>query len=168
MHSISAHTSSRVSVMRMRISLRAIILAMLAAPAILADGRQLIWTGWDIPTPAEFRTNVAAFDKLKLFDGSAIDPTRQLTNGTFVRAHEVFTNSHWAWSEFAQAVIDLKTAKPVQCTNNFLLLGANPGNVDWFDDADWVEVTDHWRMLARVAKQGGLAGLLFDPEPYRK
>src|SRR6185295_6977803 len=90
-----------------------LILSILAAPAIFADGRQLIWTGWDIPTPAEFRTNVAAFDKLKLFDGSAIAPTRQLTNGNIERLSEAFMNSHWAWSEFEQAVNDLKNAKPV-------------------------------------------------------
>jgi hypothetical protein len=145
-----------------------LIVSMLAVQAIRGDGRQLIWTGWDVPTPAEFRTNVAGFDKLKLFDGSSIVPTRQLTNGTFARVSECFTNSHWVWSEFEQVVNDLKSARPLKCTNNFLMLSANPGSVDWFDDAGWAEVTDHWRLLARVARQGGLAGLLFDPEPYRK
>jgi hypothetical protein len=168
MHSIFGRIWNRVLVMQTMGCWGVLILSMLAASAALADGRQLIWTGWDIPTPAEFRTNVAAFDKLKLFDGSAIVPTRQLTNGTVERLSEAFTNSHWSWNEFEQAVNDLKSAHAVACTNNFLLLSANPGNVDWFDDAGWVEVTDHWRLLARVARQGGLSGLLFDPEPYRK
>ncbi len=46
------------------------------------------------------------------------------------------------------------------------MLYANPGDVDWFDDAGWGEVVNHWRVLARLAKQGGLRGLLFDAEPY--
>ena len=168
MYSIFGPTRNRILNMRRTGYWGILILLAVGAPSIRADGRQLIWTGWDIPTPAEFRTNVAEFEKPKLFDGSAIIPTRQLTNGTIERISEGFTNSHWAWSEFAQAVNDLKSAKPLQCTNNFLLLSANPGNVDWFDDAGWAQVTDHWHLLARVAKEGGLAGLLFDPEPYRK
>jgi hypothetical protein len=40
--------------------------------------------------------------------------------------------------------------------------------VDWFDDAGWAEVVDHWRLLARVASKGGLSGFCFDAEPYRK
>src|SRR3954470_475368 len=121
MHSIFALTWRRVSVMRRLGFWGVLIISIVAAPAILADGRQLIWTGWDIPTPAEFRTNVAAFEKPKLFAGSAITPTRQLTNGVTERLYDAFTNSHWAWSEFAHAVSDLRSAKPVKCTNNFLM-----------------------------------------------
>ena len=38
--------------------------------------------------------------------------------------------------------------------------------MDWFDDAGWKEIQEHCRLLARLAHQGGLKGLLFDPEPY--
>ena len=47
------------------------------------------------------------------------------------------------------------------------MLYANPGDVDWFDDAGWREVVNHWRLLARLTKQGGLRGLLYDAEPYQ-
>jgi hypothetical protein len=135
---------------------------------IFADDRQLIWTGWDIPTPAQFRSDVGEFEKAKVFDGSGIVATRQRPEGKVESVSYAFNTNHWAWSEFEQAVADLQAAKPVRCTNNFLLIGANPGNVDWFDDAGWAELTDHWRLLARVAKKGGLSGLMFDPEPYTK
>jgi hypothetical protein len=42
---------------------------------------------------------------------------------------------------------------------------SNPGNVDWFDPA-WENIIHNARCLARVAKQGGCIGLLFDPEQY--
>ena len=75
-------------------------------------------------------------------------------------------SDHWHGVEFADCVRDLQAAQPKQATNNFLMVYANPGDVDWFDDAGWREVVDHWRLLARVAKQGGLRGLLYDAEPY--
>ncbi len=72
----------------------------------------------------------------------------------------------WQWSEFAQALADLREAQPTRATENFLLLYANPGNVDWFDDAGWNAVADHWRLLARLAREGNMRGILFDAEPY--
>ena len=60
----------------------------------------------------------------------------------------------------------MRAAKTTTCRETFLTLYANPGDVDWFDDAGWPEVVDHWRLLARLAKQGGLRGLLYDAEPY--
>jgi hypothetical protein len=39
-------------------------------------------------------------------------------------------------------------------TDNFLIFGANPGYVDWFDDAGWREIREHCRLLARLAHEG--------------
>jgi hypothetical protein len=145
-----------------------IALLFVAVQSICASERQLIYTGWDNPTPATFRTDVADFEKLKSFDGAVIIATRKPANQNVERASDAFNKTHWDWSEFEPAAADLEAAKPTLCTNNFLSLTANPGNVDWFDDAGWAEVTDHWRILARVARKGGLSGIFFDPEPYRQ
>jgi len=152
--------------MRLRIFYRGLFVLLFGACAVLGDDRQLIWVGWDMPTPARFEADVADFEKLKIFDGSGIYPTRKLQNGTIAHASDVSTNEHWAWSEFEQALADLQKAKPTLCTNNFLSITANPGSVDWFDDQGWNEIVDHWRLLARLAQKSGLSGLLFDPEPY--
>jgi hypothetical protein len=69
-----------------------------------------------------------------------------------------FNREHWS-------EVDLQAATPVTATNNFLLLNANPGDVDWFEDAGWVEITEHWRLRAWLAKHGGLKGIVFDIEP---
>src|SRR3954467_15905395 len=168
MRSILAKACATLPFMKPRMFRGGLLVLFFCAHTIFGDDRQLIWVGWDMPRPATFATDVADFEKLKLFDGSGIYPTRKLENGTIQDAWQASTNAHWAWSEFEQAVADLKKAKPVQCTNNFLYIGANPGNVDWFDDKGWEEVTDHWRLLARVAQKGKLSGLLFDPEPYQR
>ncbi|HUS10969.1 MAG TPA: hypothetical protein VMZ30_10920 [Pyrinomonadaceae bacterium] len=148
--------------------LKWVFVGILALQTAMGAPRKLIWTGWDIPTPAMFRTNIADFEKLAVFDGSGIIPTRHTSSGPIELASEVFTNAHWNWDEFEKSVSDLRSAKVVRCTNNFLLVTANPGNVDWFNDEGWAEITTHWMLLARLARKGGLSGLIFDPEPYRK
>ena len=60
----------------------------------------------------------------------------------------------------------LKGCKFQRLTDNFIMLNANPGDVDWFDDAGWRNIVEHWRIAAWVARQSGFKGILFDPEPY--
>jgi hypothetical protein len=135
--------------------------------ASLAAQRQLIQTGWDSPTPAQFKSGIDQFEKWNLFDGAAIMPTRRVGDQTVICSSAFLTN-HWEWSEFADCVRDLQAARPQRSANNFLMLLANPGNVGWFDDPGWNEIVDHWRLLARAARQGRMAGIIFDPEPYTK
>ena len=133
----------------------------------LAAQRQLLQTGWDSPTAAQFKTGIEQFEKWNIFDGAAVLPTRRLGDKDVICSAAFLTN-HWEWSEFADCVRDLQAARSRRCTNNFLMLLANPGNVSWFDDTGWNEIVDHWRLLARAARHGGMAGIIFDPEPYTK
>jgi hypothetical protein len=126
----------------------------------------VIATGWDSPNPRQFREGLATFEGWGAFDGTTLRATRQTAKGAEEGAIYAFSREKWAWSEFAGAVADLKAAKPTTCRENYLMLYSNPGDVDWFDDAGWRLVVEHWRLLSRLARQGGLRGLLFDAEPY--
>ncbi len=128
----------------------------------------LIVTGWDSPDAAQFRKHVGEFEKWGVFDGTNIKPTRRLSGGEKADAQNAFSREPWKWEEFAEALTDLRAAKVTTCRETFLIVYSNPGDVDWFDDAGWLEIVNHWRLLARLAKQGGLRGLLFDAEPYTK
>ena len=139
----------------------------LLSPLSLLARPPLTVAGWDAPTPAQFRQHLAAFEKWGLFDGTNIKPTRRVS-GKVVESHHAFSREPWRWEEFAEALADLRAAKTTTCRETFLMLYANPGDVDWFDDAGWREVVNHWRLLARLAKQGGLRSLLYDAEPYTK
>lgn len=141
---------------------------LLALTSVAGARSPLIVTGWDSPTPAQFRKHVAEFEQWGLFDGATIGPTRTGAGGREVDSRFAFSREPWRWEEFANALADLRAAKPTTCRETFLMLYANPGDVDWFDDAGWREVANHWRLLARLAKQGGLRGLLYDAEPYVK
>ncbi|MFC1718512.1 hypothetical protein ACFL6S_32955 [Candidatus Poribacteria bacterium] len=144
------------------------VMAIFGAVSSQATASRIIATGWDSPTPARFRAELAEFEKWGCFDGTTIAPTRKLADGRVVDCRRAFSREHWEWAEFAEAVNDLREAKPTIATNNFLFVYANPGDVDWFDDTGWREIVDHWRLVARLAREGGLCGVLYDAEPYTK
>jgi hypothetical protein len=147
--------------------LQLLILPLLVAASASAAHAPVIVTGWDSPTPGEFRQHLAEFEKWGVFDGTTIRPTRRVANGKVLDARFAFSRDPWRWDEFAPALADLRAAKPATCRETYLMLYANPGDVDWFDDAGWREVVNHWRLLARLAKRGSLRGLLYDAEPYQ-
>jgi len=124
----------------------------------------LIATGWDHPDTKRLRENLAAMER-RPFDGTVIVVTGQ-ADGKPKRLRSAFAADHWNKTWFQGAIDDLRATKPAKLRENFVQIGANPGNVDWFDDAGWREIVDHWRIAAWIAKQGGVRGILFDPEPY--
>jgi hypothetical protein len=143
--------------------------AQAAEPGRTPAGRPpLIATGWDSPSPRQFTEGLATFEQWRVFDGSTLRPTRRPKDGSEKDAKYAFSREPWQWEEFAGALADLKAAQPKTCRENYLMLYANPGDVDWFDDRGWQEIVNHWRLLARLARQGGLRGLLYDAEPYEK
>src|ERR1017187_6600057 len=127
--------------------------------------RKLITTGWDNPDTAQFRRDVRAMEQTP-FDGAIIYAQGRGSDGRLFDARPAFSSNHWESTCFSSALADLRAAHSDKLTDNFLILGANPGDVDWFDDAGWKEIQEHCRLLARLAHEGGLKGLLFDPEPY--
>ncbi len=133
-----------------------------------SDNSRIIATGWDSPTPERFRKELAEFEKWGCFDGTTIAPTRKLADGRLIDCRNAFSRDHWEWAEFSEAVQDLRESNPRMAKNNFLFIYTNPGDVDWFDDEGWNEIVDHWRIIARLAREGGLRGILFDAEPYTK
>ncbi len=134
-----------------------------AGPPLLA--KKLIMTGWDSPDTAQFRRDVRSMEQWP-FDGAVIYAQGLGSAGKSCDARAAFNADHWESTCFSNALADLKAAHSGKLADNFLIFGANPGNVDWFDDAGWKEIREHCRLLARLAHEGGLRGLLFDPEPY--
>lgn len=131
--------------------------------------KKLIQLGWDKPTAATLRANLAQMDQTP-FDGALIGVRGKDDNGKEVEARLAFSNVPWKKEWFQQSVDDLKVVRSQakKLTENFIQVGANPGNVDWFDDAGWEQVIDHFRIAAWIAKEGNLKGIIFDPEAYTK
>lgn len=141
------------------------LILVTAAIASAADWseKKLIAVGWEMPNAERLRAHYELMDELP-FRGTSLRFTGR--GGTpfldFAHSREL-----WKPEDIAQITEDLAAARPQRVTEIFLDIKATPGDVDWFDDEGWAIIVDHWRTAARVAKQGGIPGILFDPESYR-
>jgi len=138
------------------------------AGAAVEDARRpkkLIASGWDKANSERLLKNLALMEK-RPFDGVVVTAEGHKDDGKICRMRTTFSAEPWKRRWFEHTVRNLKACRFTRFTDNFVQVGANPGNVDWFDDAGWRQIVDHWRIAAWVARQGGLKGLLFDPEPY--
>lgn len=149
------------------------VLLPLLLLAVSAQGQQqdmrlrkkLIATGWDHPDAQRLLQNQEAMDQ-QPFDGVVVDVVGQREDRKSCRLATAFSSDPWKRQWFQPSIDQLKATRLRRLTDNFLLLGANPGNVDWFDDAGWANIIEHWRLAARIVKESGLKGILFDPELY--
>ncbi len=151
-----------------------LLAALLTSACLGGDGsvssartRKLIATGWDMPDTKRLRANLAEIESAP-FDGIVLEVLGQRNNSpkSTCKLRWAFLDEKWDRTWFQPAIDDLRACKFKKLTDNFIIFNANPGSVDWFDDAGWANVVDHWRIAAWVAKQSGVKGILFDPEPY--
>ena len=153
---------------RQRNVLTFLILFLSLSVASAADMRRpkkLIATGWDHPDTQRLRQNLAEMEK-RPFDGVVFVAIGQREDGKTCQLRGAFVDQPWRREWFQSCVDDLRACQFRRFTDNFVSFGANPGNVDWFDDEGWKNIVDHWRIAAWLAKQAGIRGILFDPEPY--
>jgi hypothetical protein len=127
--------------------------------------RKLIATGWDNPSTSDLRLNLGSMEQ-RPFDGVIVEALGRKDPKTKLPLKELHVNAEWQRQWFSNCVEDLRACSFRKFTDNFLLVGANPGNVDWFDDAGWANITAHWQIAAWIARKGGIKGLAFDPEAY--
>ena len=135
------------------------------SPKFVPRKKKLIETGWDMPDTRRLRANLAEMEK-RPFDGVVLQVIGRQDDEKKCLLRWAFRNEKWERRWFQSAVDDLKACEFTSFTDNFIVFTANPGSVDWFDDAGWANIVDHWRIAAWVARESGVKGLLFDPEPY--
>lgn len=132
-------------------------------------GKKLIESSMHIVTAQQLRRNLKEMEKSP-FDGLVVAmPVFGAPTGTpNMPLSRAFENRKWEKAWFKTSIEDLKVCRSDKLTDIFLTLNSNPGSVDWFDDAGWKQIIDHFRIAAWVAKQSGAKGLMWDPEPYDK
>ncbi len=124
--------------------------------------KKLLAFGWDSPTPQALLENLKEMEKTP-FSGVRVQLETEDEAGNKVSFRTSFTGVKWDRKWFEKDVETLKKVQSKQLTDNFLSVGPGPG-LDWFDDAAWEQVADHFRVAAWVAREGGLKGSMFDPE----
>jgi hypothetical protein len=128
--------------------------------------KKLISVGWDLFSDTKWIREHLAEMETRPLNGIVLNATGRRDDGKEQFLRLTFSREPWKYEWFAGAEADLRACRFQRFTDNFVLVGANPGDVDWFDDEGWRAVVEHWRIAARLAKAGGLKGICFDPEPY--
>jgi hypothetical protein len=136
-------------------------------PVVKADMRRpkkLIATGWDM---ANSDTLLAQWAEMEArpFDGVVVPVNGENADGPF-ELRWAFKCGAWDPDWFSAAAQRLARIPFRRFTDNFVLVNANPGTVDWFNDNGWADIVEHCRIAAGVAKEAGFKGIIFDPEPY--
>src|SRR5512137_2104346 len=98
-----------------------------AAPLAPRD-KKLIEYGWDVPTPAQMRDELAAMEK-RPFDGIIF----RLSAG-----HNAFVTKPLDPAAFAEDERILRSLQFTKFRDNFVLVwGSPPPDFDWFNDTQW-------------------------------
>lgn len=127
-------------------------------------GSKVIYHGWDVglATPMDVLKHADQFDKMAIdgislklggsSDGSTVDAVYR--KGQFDDLVPVY-----------RQIVAHKSLR-----ESFLLCGTMPyrrgTRYAWTNDVDWARICSNFRELARVAKAGGLKGLMIDNEDY--
>lgn len=151
-----------------------VLLQMAAAADSVDSGggpirKKLIQTGWDRPTPSVLLRNLEAREALP-FVGMGVKIIGTDDEGGPVRMRDAGNARPWKRAWFQAQVDTLRQIRSTKLTDNFVYVDLSPAKaefVDAFDDAGWEVVVDHLRIAAWLAREGGLKGIMFDPEAYR-
>ncbi len=127
--------------------------------------KKLIAVGWDSPSPDILLANLKRIEETP-FSGVRVQLKTKDHEGKKITLRNLFTAVPWKEEWFQQDIELLQKAKSEKLTDNFLSVGPGPA-IDWFDDDGWKQVVEHFRLAARIAKEGSLKGLIFDPETGR-
>lgn len=145
----------------------ALLLSALAAlggsPA--PAGKKLIEFGWDEPDPRFMRAHIAEM-QASPFDGCVFHVDYHAAagdSGSFT--WQLWSRRRFTAQDLAAASADLRATKFGRFRDNFLRVNVTPGDLDWFEPHD--AVMANLELAARLAKQSGGPGVLFDIEQYR-
>ncbi len=142
------------------------------------DGKakKLFYYGWGIRDTQYVRVNWKQMEEMP-FDGVgivvAIDCSKpSIGNGATDNqlGLQVMGRRAFRVEEFRAAIADLKIPKWRKSTDNFLPVvlssSVSAAGLNWFDEGRWKIITNNFGVLSKIAADGGLKGLILDPEHY--
>ena len=137
-----------------------------------ADAREtkLIAHGWDCQSanPTDVLASADEFDKTAL-DGISLSV--RFTNeehGVVCSYKTMMTDPAWKWGDVEHLVPTLRKIVAHRSLRESLLSSFRcpKPRLDWRDDAAWANFANNMRILARLARDGGVKGIMIDPEDY--
>ncbi len=130
------------------------------APGPWARKKVIQYGESDAPSPEFVREHVRRMEE-RPFDGVVIRmPKHQF----------IFDKAPWNAADLKDDRDNLAATQWRKFTDNFMFLnGSDPGEqMDWFNDAQWDVILANMKLFSQVLRDGKLAGVCFDAEPYSK
>jgi hypothetical protein len=134
--------------------------------------RRLIYYGWGTPDTRYVRTHWSDMERMP-FDGTGItvmiDRSGSDTSTHNQLGWQLMGRREFSREEFAGATEDLRAARWQRFHENFLPVVLSPEAADgltWFDDDRWRTIVRNLAVVSWVANEGGLKGVILDPEHY--
>ena len=122
-----------------------------------SDAKKILYYGWDAPIPEDVKNQGSRLD------ASVFDAVVFKHRG----ARQIFTHEALPAEPFAQDIADLQEMGSSKLGESYLRMQINAEDAwSWASEEDWNAFASNLRNYARLAKEGGLKGILFDPEPY--
>jgi hypothetical protein len=118
-------------------------------------GKKIIEFGWDKPRPDQL---TSATLEQSIFDGLTFRSSA---------SDKVIVPEQLPAQSFDLDIANLQKIKSKKLANSFYLVLSDASTWDWFNDTTWAAAEQNLYQHARVAKQGGLRGIMFDPEVYQ-
>lgn len=139
----------------------------LSSPA----AKKYIFSGWDLGdvSPQEVLMLADEFDKTAC-DGVTMPIGRVCPGWTGKRSREVMEDPGMKFSEFEFLVpVFRDIVKHRSLKESMILIHLAPvKRIAWTDDARWKTVAGNMATVAKLAKEGGLKGIVVDFEDYRR
>lgn len=156
-------------------TLHSALYTLVAALAAFAAGAapKFVAHGWDLlDAPPEVIAERADAFVAAGVDGIAIClPTTTQPDGTVISAISLPQDAPWRYETVAKYEPALTTISATHAlTDNFIisLWNFRRGRLGLTDDAAWARFSNNLRVMARLAKRGGMKGLMIDAEDYTK
>ncbi len=151
-----------------------IVLLLLTAPAFAQPGptigpdKKIIKCGQDIPDARYLREHIRELEQLPI-DGVVIDLHRQV-DGEKQRMFLRWWDPELIDEQLlADTVADLDATEFRRFTDNFIFVSTVSHFVrapSWFDDDGFGKIKANMVLAARIAREGGLKGIMLDIEHY--
>ena len=139
------------------------------------DPPMVISLSWSSPDTKYLRLNAAEMD-CQPFTGTAVYVSwpRPENGGVYLCTNKgslswmVFQETRFTDEMLEPALKDLQETKLTNYRDNFLevISFIGGGHFNWYDDQRWAVVLHNIEAMARVAKEGGMPGIMLDCEEY--
>ncbi len=135
------------------------------APSPAMAARYLVEFGWDEPDPRFMREHIAQM-QASPFDGCVFHvPYRRADGSSGNFSWEVWGRRRFTMADLDSARRDLLATRFGRFRENFLRVNVTPADLDWYDDHS--SVMANLELAARLAKEAGCPGVMFDVEQYK-